>query len=43
MGATTVEAGATPLAFTHTGNQVQITLDRVYDSGELIDLIEANR
>jgi aminopeptidase N len=39
MGATAVLAGATPLVFTHASDRVQITLDRAYDDGELIDVI----
>ena len=38
MNATSVAAGATPLVYTHASDRVQITLDRAYDDGELIDV-----
>lgn len=38
MNATAVLAGPTPLVFTHLDDRVQITLDRAYDDGELIDV-----
>lgn len=38
MTVTQVVTGATPLVFFHLNDQVQVTLDRGYDTGELIDL-----
>jgi len=38
MGVTSIVAGATPLPFTRGGNQIQVTLDRLYGTGEPIDL-----
>jgi hypothetical protein len=39
LAVTSVVSGAGPaLSFTHAGNQIHVTLDRVYATGELIDI-----